>query len=171
MSKVSSLVAQASTLDDKELEDLFARLRGMVSVFQASSTKPVVADKATEVYRALAEAAFQARRIRLMPVAVFRMKRGWPKFAQAVEEFEIFVDSLEKDRIKKIAVRRWLSNLMVNYLSEREIRVSTQSLTWVMLNISAVVDLYFPGYMASGLMHLVLKPLYKGTKRKLKLPE
>jgi hypothetical protein len=171
VSRVAAIVAEAAQLDDTELKLLFEKLQALSTIFAASAvTKPVVLDKAGEMYRTISNAVYKARAVRPMPLAVFKARREWARFVQAADEAEQFIESLEKDRIKQIALRRHLCRLMVKYLNDGKRPLHTNSFVWGLNNIQIILDHYFPGYMASGHMPLVLSMLYRGTKKKLEFP-
>lgn len=164
MNSVAALLTQASQLEDKELESLLERLRALKSMGSAGTEE--VSSQASEMYKCLDEAVYKARAFKLVPLSVIRAQKGWRGFIQAAEEAESVIESLENDRVKKLAVRKWCCNLIVQRIIEQKLPIGRNSLTWGLLNLSSILDQYFPGYMASGLMPVVLKSLFQGTKRK-----
>lgn len=169
MSKVVELAGKAAELTGSELDDLLVRLQALKGVASTSTTgllrKPTN-DAASEWYLCVAEAMAKSRGIKPMPLGVFRTKKQWPAFAKAAADAERFVSDLEKDRVKKLAVRKWCARLLVNHLLESGVPLEWAGFTWGLEDLSGVVDSYFPGYLASGLMPAVLASLYKGTKTK-----
>lgn len=159
---VLTVLKQVDELKPDEFKDLLQHLKALHGV---SAGTEEVTGKAAEMYRCLSEAVFKARAVRLMPLKVFASQKGWKKFVQAAEDAEAFVGELESDRVKKLALRRYCCNLIVERIIELNLPLNASSLTMGLFNLTAILDRYFPGYLASGMLPVVLRALYAGTKR------
>jgi len=163
----------AAELNGNELSDLLGRIAALKSVGGDKPTKKEQ-DGSSGMYLAVAEAITAANGTRSMPMAIFRKTRHYSSFAQSARLADEFVNTLERDRVKKIAVRRWLCKLMIASMIEKGRPLEWFALSAELAELPALVNEYFPGYMSSGLMSVVLDSLYKGgrkAKAKLKKPK
>lgn len=161
----AALVAQAASLSADEFNDLITKLQALKAISGSASVTAQEKDSALGMYEAIAEAVRQANGTRLMPFHVFKKTRNYVAFAQAAQLAEEFILTLERDRVRKVAVRLWLCKLLVAHILDRGRPLEFYVISSEMVELPAILDNYFPGYRASGLMHVVLASLYKGTKK------
>jgi hypothetical protein len=163
-SRVVSLAMQVAELNKSELSDFMVRIKAFGVTPEVSSS-----DSATEVFHALTNAILRSTGVRSMPLSVLKQQgRTWDKFLQASTGVEHLVSSLEKDRVKKLALRQWLCRLLISHMLENSIEPTWKNIAAVLPDLPVILDSAFPGYMSSGLMPKVLALLYKGIKPKFR---
>ena len=162
--KTTKLLTEAAALSDKDCAELISKLQALKKT--GASVVRHDSDVATELYVCMSSLLVDMRGMRVMPPAVFKEKtKDWASFVRAAEEAEIFIETLAQDRVKKLAVRQWCCRMIINYLVEAGMTLEWPAIAWAMNSLSAIVDHYFPGYLASGLMTTVLESLYKGIEK------
>lgn len=166
--KVLVLVSEASRLDPVDRESLLVRIQALNGGHRASSVIDA-SSVASEIYAAVTLGISQIAGAKSMPFNAFKKTGQYAAFSKAVAVVEDFVESLERDKQKKIAVRRWACRLVIEYMTENGVEIRWNNISASLNEISFIVDHYFPGYMASGLMTVVLNAIYKGIKQKPKL--
>ena len=168
-SKAIDLAAKAAELDGDEFSELLSRLAALHSLSGETKQTKKEQDNAEELYKAAAEALMSAEGIRSKPWPIFKKsKREWAKFSQSAKLANEFIDTLERDRVKKLAVRKWLCKLLIASMIERGRPLKWFAISSELSDLPTLVNTYFPGYMASGLMGVVLDSVYKGGRKKLK---
>lgn len=158
-------------MSDREMRELQTRVKALNMFFAASSAVAESSDLASDMYRTLSGVVLKRRGFKVAPLHVFRGKKAWEEFTRAARSAEDYISSLEKDRVKKLRVRGFVCNLIVDDLLNRGRPLSGWSFTDSLHDAAGVMDRYFPLYAKSGLMPFVLKALYRGSNRKLRLPE
>lgn len=166
MSSVKELMKEAAFLNKKELSDLVAKLQALLGVSGGSvATVAVPNGVAEEMYSAMADAMMQLRKIKARPIFALKKSKHWKNFQEAAAEADNFLSMLEKGRTKKHSLRRYSCQLILMHLRQHGMGWEWGAIAWGMNNISDIFDQQFPGYLASGLMPLVLESLYnKGAK-------
>lgn len=165
--KTAKLLSEAAELSDKDFSALLGKLHALRKVGAAEQHQD--SDQATEWYGCMSALLHDMRGVRVMPPNVFKQTKHWSAFTRAAEEAECFIEALAQERVKKLAVRQWCCRLIINYLIECNVPFEWSGMSWAMNSLPAIVDHYFPGYLASGLMTTVLESLFKGNKPRLAL--
>lgn len=163
----NEILQLASKLPDAELAKLIAGLQALLGTGTASVVSKDEED-VPELYHALNQAMYRAKKAYLPPLKIVKgNKQRWNKFLEATKVFEQFLGELERDRVKKLALRKYLCSLIIDYAERHRMGLLPGTLIYLCGNIQLVFDSYFPGYQSTGMLPKVLSLIYGGTKRKL----
>ncbi len=173
MNAVGDLLAQVAQLTDEERGEFLKKLQAQ-SVVLSGIAGPVASveypSEAGDMYFAMAQAAKEIRDVRIMHFGRFKDSRAWPDFVKAAEAAEKLVLKLvPKGRVEQQALRKYVANLIVTFLAKKGMDILPGTLVWGLENVDAVIDHHFPGYMKAGHLPVVVKALFAGTTRKLRI--
>lgn len=172
---VQGFISSALKLSDEELREGLKHITALrkVGVSDVAAAREKV-DTIRELYDELSAAVKKARGIQLMPYRILYSKSEYAKFQEAALFALKFIDGLERGRIKSIAVLRWCCRLVVDDVCKRSgfSIVSTRTLTGALLMLPSIIDKNYPGYLNSKTgLNLLLSSLYRGSRKKMQLPE
>lgn len=164
---MSSNLTKVKTLLPQLAPNELMQVRDLVSALCNTAVKRSKDGSATEesleflFYREFAEALLEES-IKLPPQSLFKKSRTYPKYREAREAIEDFVENVTKPkkvtRIQRAKLYGLLMKIVVKFIKSKSIPLSAHTLA---LNLERGPQLLredFPGYIESGLfMKLVEK--------------
>jgi hypothetical protein len=173
MAKLDDVKQQAGELTADEMRDLRAWLAMQLGTSGESiastatpSPKPTKrphledgADMlANDLIHSIAE---RMRSIQGEAMSPHRLKQGpqWLQFRQIVREelYPYFNELVERNRVKRTAFIELVVRLLSDTLTGWGVPVTSRTMMTNAYRIPSVVNKAFPGYAASGLLHLVIR--------------
>lgn len=170
MGKVVALMQAAAALSPDELEDFYQRisalrlLTGIAEPQQRGRTVKLTAIDWAEraLYITVVEELQTALKRQPTPWSGFRHSPHYRKFRDAVEKVLAHNDAWcpGQDKLQKTSMLMLYGKLVVSYMMEGRKVGYFQHSPWrdvveLLDNLPAVVNYYFPGYAASGLLDKV----------------
>lgn len=162
---VDKLAAQLATLCEKDARHLLDLVQGVLHLSSVSKDTPdsvKESERAREWYEALAEALTKATKSKPMPFFAFKKTRYWQAFASAVPVATSFLNTLDADRLRQHALRRWLAFLVVEDVRRNQ-RLEWFNISAALGRLPMLVDDMFPNYGSSGLLGTVVNLMLGGN--------